>query len=78
MYPTYAYFPDQLENVTHSTIFLGEHVVSRAANSGGEIDEKWLKEEIFGRGLGIHDGTEEEVKAVQKGGRENSVEVDKT
>lgn len=77
VYPTYAYFPEKLENVTHSTIYLGEHVVTRAANSGGEVDERWLREEIFGRGLGIEDATEEEVRNVQKGGRQDSVEVDR-
>lgn len=66
VYPTYAYFPSALENVTHSTIYLGEHVVARGKSGGGVVEEKWLREEIFGKGLGIEDGTEEEVRRVME------------
>jgi len=63
-YPTYAYYPSALENVTRSTIFLGEHILTRAETGGGEVEESWLREEIFGKGLGIVDGTEDEVRRV--------------
>lgn len=74
VYPTYAYYPEHLENVTHSTIFLGEHIASRAAN-GGQIHDDWLTEEIFGNGLGVRDASEDEVKRV-KGVKEDPVLLD--
>lgn len=66
IYPTYAYYPSALENVTRSTIFLGEHILTRAESRGGEdVEESWVKEQIFGKGLGIEDGTDEELERVR-------------
>lgn len=49
-------YPDAVANVTHSAEWLGAEVVKNTQATRG-----WLREDIYGLGLGIHDVTEAEV-----------------
>lgn len=50
-------YPDALLNATHSTEHLGAVI---AANS--VVSRSWLRSEIFEKGLGISDVTDEEIE----------------
>ncbi|CED83628.1 alkaline phosphatase [Phaffia rhodozyma] len=60
-YPVYNWYPQALKNVTHSTAALGQLILAHSKLHQGEIQEDWLKEEIFKQGLGIMDATHDEV-----------------
>lgn len=71
----YTGYPDALLNATHSTEYLGDVVANHSS-----VTRDWLRSEIYGKGLGITDVTEEEIDELwphrQNGYRSNRVLAD--
>ncbi|KAI5479351.1 hypothetical protein MNV49_003685 [Pseudohyphozyma bogoriensis] len=59
-YPEYAWYPEVLVNATHSTEYLGAQVAKEATS------KSYLRSEIFEKGLGIVDISDDEVDGLWK------------
>lgn len=60
-YPEYAWYPDALANATQSTSYLGTKIADADAE---DVTRDWLISEIYERGLGITDVTDEELDII--------------
>ncbi|GAA5936605.1 alkaline phosphatase PHO8 [Sporobolomyces koalae] len=57
VYPEYLWYPEVLENATHSTSFLGKQVADKYPDTTRE----WVQKEIYEKGLGIFDVATREI-----------------
>ncbi|KAM0789355.1 hypothetical protein ACM66B_000186 [Microbotryomycetes sp. NB124-2] len=55
-YPEYVWYPDALANATHSTSYLGALIANTTS-----VSRSWLRDEVYGKGLGISDVTDGEI-----------------
>ncbi|KAK4048214.1 vacuolar alkaline phosphatase [Microbotryomycetes sp. JL201] len=55
-YPEYVWYPDALANATHSTSYLGALIANTTS-----VSRSWLRDEVYGKGLGIADVTDGEI-----------------
>ncbi|AOA62631.1 Repressible alkaline phosphatase [Komagataella phaffii CBS 7435] len=69
-YPDYAWFPEVLLNVTHSS----EYLAAKLSNYKETDLLSFIEEDILQDGMGIYDATPEEIQAIKKA-RHKSLDV---
>lgn len=68
-------YPDALVNASHSTSWLGKQIAAKS-----DVTKIWLKEEIYSKGLGIVDVSDDEIDTlwphIRSGHRANLILAD--